>query len=155
MKKIHSTIIILALFFFELVSFYNLSNSIEGSLISLFIALIIGINLVMIFAFLMNKKTKKIETKFLLIGALIGITYMFAIPMMKGTDEIPHLYRVLEISEGQIIKQKKAAEIPKNVYDYADPRDLSFYHIDTILETTSKEKVSLEGTRIPSSYPPT
>ena len=80
---------------------------------------------------------------------------MFAIPMMKGTDEIPHLYRVLEISEGQIIKQKKAAEIPKNVYDYADPSDLSFYQLDTILEKNSKEKVSLEGTRIPSSYPPT
>ena len=101
-------------------------------------------------------KNKKIETKFLIIGSFIGLIYLMGIPMMKGTDEIPHFNRIYQISAGDIVVDNKTiTKIPENVKKYADPKGLEFYQKDTIFEKDSKKMELLNQTETPSAYAPT
>ena len=133
-------IIFLFIIFFELESYYNLITKTENlskTFNYLFIGLIFAVNILILLLIKLNKKTKKIESKFVLVGFSIGFIYLLSIPMMKGTDEIPHFFRAYEISKGNIIiknPDKDTTNIPENLIKYGDPSDLSFYKKSTLFE---------------------
>ncbi len=53
--------------------------------------------------FYAKKKNWKIEKLFLFLGLLIGILYVFAIPVGRAPDEESHFFRVYELSRGNFI----------------------------------------------------
>lgn len=152
-------IIFLFIIFFELESYYNLITKTENlskTFNYLFIGLIFVVNILILLLIKLNKKTKKIESKFVLVGFFIGFIYLLSIPMMKGTDEIPHFFRAYEISKGNIIiknPDKDTTNIPENLIKYGDPSDLSFYKKSTLFEKQSDKIVKMKN-RGPSHYPP-
>ncbi len=53
--------------------------------------------------FISKQKAWKIEKVFLLFGLVIGIVYVFAIPVGRAPDEVSHFTRVYELSNGHFI----------------------------------------------------
>lgn len=53
--------------------------------------------------FISKQKDWKIEKVFLLFGLVIGIVYVFAIPIGRAPDEVSHFTRVYELSNGHFI----------------------------------------------------
>ena len=148
-------IMCLFIVFFELSNIFNLiNNNVSKTFIILFTILTIGLNILM---YVVSKliKNKKLETKFLIIGSFIGIIYLFGIPMMKGTDEIPHFNRIYQIYSGNIvITDKTEVKVPENVKKYSDPKGLEFYQKDVIFEKDSKKLELMNMEDAASGYVP-
>ena len=126
---------IILVLFFEMLSFFQLSSNINNSLFkTLFIVLIIFVDIIMgVVIYLFKTKNISFEKKYLIIGFIIGSLYLISIPMMKGTDEIPHFFRIYRLSEGEIVvKDKEFITMPKKIFEYADPSDLKFYSKESL-----------------------
>ena len=50
-----------------------------------------------------QKKSWKIEKTFLVLGLIIGILYVFALPIGRAPDEESHFFRVYELSNGHFV----------------------------------------------------
>lgn len=148
-------IICLFIIFFELSNIFNLiNNNVSKTFVILFTILTIGLNILM---YIVSKliKNKKIEMKFLIIGSFIGIIYLLGIPMMKGTDEIPHFNRIYQIYSGNIvITDKTEVKVPENVKKYSDPKGLEFYQKNVIFEKDSKKLELMNMQDAASGYSP-
>ncbi|MBR0465550.1 DUF2142 domain-containing protein [Candidatus Saccharibacteria bacterium] len=59
-----------------------------------------------------KRKSWPIEKLFLILGLIIGIVYVFALPVSRAPDGESHFFRVYEITEGQII-----SDTSENGYD--------------------------------------
>jgi uncharacterized membrane protein len=62
---------------------------------------------------------KKIHKQFLVISIIIGLLYSITVPLMNGTDDFSHYYRVVELSEGNIIGNKETM-IPSDFKNLID-----------------------------------
>ena len=55
-----------------------------------------------IIIFIAKYKSWKIEKIFLILGLIIGVFYVFALPIGRAPDEESHFFRIYEITQGQI-----------------------------------------------------
>ena len=56
-----------------------------------------------IILFIAKNKSWRIEKIFLILGLIIGIIYVFALPISRAPDEESHFFRIYEITTGHII----------------------------------------------------
>lgn len=147
---------------YNLLSYYELcSNSNDMSnkfkiLFLIFIALVDFIILFFLFVF-KKRETLTFERKYLIIGFFIGMVYLIAIPVMKGTDEAQHFYRAYQISSGNIVindVDKDVTLIPKNLYDLPYTSFNEKYSPNTFFEKQSSEFVEIRNSETPINYSP-
>lgn len=53
--------------------------------------------------FVAKHKSWKIEKTFLVLGLIVGVLYVFALPVGRAPDEESHFFRIYEITQGHII----------------------------------------------------
>lgn len=109
----------------------------------------IGLNIVAIVTiWLLTYKKITLEKTFLLITILIGIIYVFAMPIYRGHDEHAHFFRAYEISKGilntRIEDGMSLTDIPKAFTEITEGTDRYYnesYYKDVIgfLGTTTQE----------------
>lgn len=86
------------------------------------IILTIIINLILCI-FVLSAKLRKlpIEKIFLVLGSILGIIYMFVIPIGRAPDEPAHIWRVYAITQGDILTETQGEEngnfLPDNIAD--------------------------------------
>lgn len=68
----------------------------------LFLSIILEI-IFCIFIYVSKEKNWKTEKIFLVLGLLIGIFYVFALPPGRAPDEASHFYRIYELSNGHFV----------------------------------------------------
>ena len=100
---------------FELYYHSNYANTI-------WLIAMIGINVLAITGiWILNYKKMTLEKAFILIVGVIGIVYVFLIPIYRGHDECAHFFRAYEISKGvlntKIENHMSITEIPKAFED--------------------------------------
>lgn len=85
---------------------------------TIFTIAIIGFNVsTIIFLVFFILKKISLERTFLIVTIVLGLLYVFAIPIYRGDDEHAHFYRAYEISQGifntRIVDNESVTEIPK------------------------------------------
>ncbi|MDD4387385.1 MAG: DUF2142 domain-containing protein [Clostridia bacterium] len=97
---------------------------------------------------------KKIYKQFLILSIVIGLSYSIVVPLMKGTDDFPHFYRVVELSEGNIIGNEDIT-IPKDFRNLiASPLDSSNILDKLFKEVDYSQRDAQYTNSVPSSYSP-
>ena len=147
---------------YNLLSYYEIgtnSSDISNKFKLLFLLFLIITDLVIIVLFLFFEKYKNLtfEKKYLIIGFFIGMAYLIAIPVMKGTDEAQHFYRSYQIASGNIVVsdiEKDVTLIPKNIYDLPYTSFKEKYSLNTFFESQSSELVEINNNDIPRNYSP-
>lgn len=156
-------IIYFILIIFSFLSVYNLyvySPDMKFDYRIIFYGLVIfgDIFAIIIYNYFKRKKQLPIEKKFFIISLFVGMLYMLCIPTMKGTDEPPHLFRIYQISQGNIIVsdyEKDENVIPANLFSYAWGWGAQAYNPNKVFEKVSLEKIELNNGHVPYRYPPT
>ena len=82
-------------------SFYNLTFG--TTFILLLVGSIILEIILCLFLFIAKSKKWPIEKLFLVIGLIVGLFYVFAIPPGRAPDEESHFFRVYELSTGHLV----------------------------------------------------
>lgn len=49
---------------------------------------------------------KEIHKQFMILSIVMGMMYLVVVPLMRGTDDFSHFYKVVELSEGNIMGTK-------------------------------------------------
>ena len=104
---------------------------------------------VALYFFLKNKKKMPIEKIFVFIALILGVFHVFITPFNQVPDEITHIFRVYDISDGNIVSHSNGegefrAEMSSSSYKLLNnaQTDLRYYKkvIEQLLESTSEEK---------------
>ncbi|MBR2839998.1 DUF2142 domain-containing protein [Candidatus Saccharibacteria bacterium] len=82
--------------------------------------------------FIAKRKTWKIEKIFFILGSILGLLYLFAIPIGRAPDEESHFFRVYEIASGHIIS---------DISEQGDVGSLEPQDIE-IVRTISKDNIT-------------
>lgn len=88
----------------------------------IFIVSLLGITIISAVAlFIIMFKKIKFEKLFVFFALIVGLIYVFVIPMYRGHDEHAHFFRAYEISKGvfntPIIEEKSLTQVPEAVFD--------------------------------------
>lgn len=155
-------IYILFVLFFDILIYYKFYTAISENKLKynvIFIAFMFITNFMITWLiYLFNKKRNlSIEKKFLLISLIFGLLYLVGIPIMKGTDEPPHFFRIYQISTGNIIvkDEKDVSMIPDNLFRFAWlDGGMQNYNIKKITEKFSDNEIVLNNGHAPTKYSP-
>ena len=108
-KKYWKIIILFAVLnlgFFAYNAYYDKSKHIALVAIGLILFTTFEFALLKLFFFLKEKKKWKIEKIFLLLAIILGTAHAFITPMNQVPDEIVHIMRAYDITEGNIVSTK-------------------------------------------------
>ena len=129
-KNNYKFLIFCAIFFFLNCCFLIVAaykNSIpllsEGAILTIAAAVIIHIVLC-IFVFFAKRRNWSIQKIFLVVGSVLGIMYLLAIPMGRVPDECTHFWKVYSVSQGDFLTEKQddtnGNYVPKNLITFAN-----------------------------------
>ena len=162
-KKLKIFITIAITLFFEIFMYFQLiSNKIEDSgkskmvqLIFIGLCLVTNVLLFIVYRIMKKKNNLKIENVFLIISVCFGMIYLFFIPSMLGTDELPHFLRSYQISVGDVVvknPEKNSTYIPRGLSEITNMSEFSKrYSKDKIFESTDyKDKVKILNSNVTS-----
>ena len=99
------------------------------------------------FVFFARKKHLPIEKVFLVIGSVLGLMYLFAIPMGRAPDEPHHIWRTYSIAQGGIIVETRdqtiGNNIPVNVATFNNYYEKNAYSLlgERLSEPVSEEQI--------------
>lgn len=85
------------------------------------VCILSNVVLFLIIKYINKNKNLKLEKVFVLVSVLFGGLYLFFIPAILGTDELPHFLRPYQISVGDVIvtePEKNETLIPKDLYTF-------------------------------------
>jgi uncharacterized membrane protein len=108
-KKLSISLIILsilAIIYFNYNLIFSVGN-VTDSWKNMYLVFTIAISIICFITAMYVISNKDIHKQFLIISIVIGLLYCITVPLMKGTDDFSHYYRVVEISEGNIIGNKE------------------------------------------------
>lgn len=94
-----------------------------------------------------KKRNWPIEKIFLIVGSILGIIYLFAIPIGRTPDEPTHIWRVYSIAEGKIFTENQNGVngnfLPKNVTELGNEYTKGAYKSlsEKISEPVSDEEI--------------
>lgn len=102
--------------------------TIKYKIVFLILCILTNIVAFVIYKFIEKKELLRIENIFLIITILFGGLYMFFIPAILGTDELPHFLRPYQISVGDVVvnnPDKNETMIPKSLANLVGEKTMS------------------------------
>ena len=98
------------------------------------------------FVYFSKRKSWPIEKIFLVVGSVLGLLYLFAIPVGRAPDEPAHIWRVYSISQGGIVTETQddiiGNNIPNNIANFSNDYTENAYTLllDRFGEPISEEQ---------------
>ncbi len=144
---------VLTIIYFNYDLVFTVSN-VQDLWKNIFLVFSIGLTVICIIVSMYVVSKKNIYKQFLILSIVIGLLYSIAIPLMNGTDDFAHYYRVVELSEGNIIG-KKDTTIPADFRNLiASPINTSNI-MDKLFKTVDYSQRNEQYINsVPSSYSP-
>ena len=164
-KKIIFGLLILFSMFAVFASYYNMKfGNIDESLIgnnkTYFIVYSVIAAVISIIAMFVIKDSedKNIHKKYLLCALILGIGYVFIVPLFAQSDEPAHYLRAYDISNGNVLTKEGIGNFDKSIYDSIHIREgeialKSYQDMDTI-KNYSKNTEQVEHEIRASGYNP-
>lgn len=124
----------------------NISLTSKRFVFILFFLFITTLSLCFLILFL-KYKNWKIENIFLIIGSILGILYLFIIPIGRAPDEPVHIYKTYSIAQGNLINEnqngKNGNYLPKNIFNISPSKydqNNAYFNIINDLNVTASEE---------------
>lgn len=102
------------------IAFVKYNASLSNPIFITLISIILIINLALYwFIFFAKKHSWPIEKEFLIIGSILGLIYLFIIPIGRAPDEPTHFWKVYSIAQGNLLNETqnevKGNYLPENI----------------------------------------